>query len=154
MVKLSHRLLYAGAALGCVLAAPRAGALQLEVAPGDKADTVVLRIRMSAEEYKAAQGLLGGGKAVVDYRAPGSNEINLRMPMSKQKYEALRQQAATRKGQGPDWCVTCTGAPGTQPSTVRARTSVAASLIGTTQCEESTQSQNNTVTGPGACKKQ
>jgi hypothetical protein len=146
--------LFASILLYWASAAAPAGALQLEVEAGDKADTVVLHVQMSSEEYKAAQGLLGGGKVVADYRIPGANEVNLRMPMSTKKYEALRQQAATRKGHGPDWCVTCTGAADAKPSTLRARTSIAASLISTTQCEKATKSQNNRVTGPGACPKQ
>ena len=138
----------------CGLVAPiRAMGLELQVEPGDKADRVIVNVQMSSAEYKAAKGQLGGGKAVADYRVPGSSEVNLRMPMSKAKYEAVRKQALDRKGQGPYWCVTCTGSPDAKPTTLRARTSLAASLISTSACETATKSQNNKVTGPGACPK-
>jgi len=147
------RLLNTGITLCGLLTPALATGLELQVDPGDKADRVLVHLQMSAEEYKAAKGQLGGGKAVADYRVPGASEVNLRMPMTKAKYEAVRKQAEDRKGHGPDWCVTCTGAPDAKPTTLRARTSLAASLISTAACEAATKSQNNKVTGPGACPK-
>ena len=129
-------------------------ALELQIEPGKEEGEVVVHLQSSQKEYDAAKGLVGSGKAIVDSRIPGANEVNLRLPMTTEKYNGLRKQAVDKEGTGPLWCATCTAGDGKKSTEIKARNSLAAALIGTSGCEEATKSQNIKVTGPGPCAKQ